>query len=58
MQVSAYPQPQQPQGGQPPKKGKIVVSMNPVRERVMLDIDGNQIDPRTKRIIKLAKDVI
>lgn len=41
-----------------PQRGKVVVSMRPVRESIRLDIDGNQIDPRTKQIIKLAKDVI
>lgn len=41
-----------------PQRGKVVVSMNPQRERVRLDIDGNEIDPRTKKIIRLAKDVI
>ena len=40
------------------QRGRVVVSLSPKRERVMLDINGNQIDPRTKQIIKLAKDVI
>ncbi len=34
----------------------VVVSTHPVRERVMLDIDGNEIDPKTRRIIKRANE--
>lgn len=30
--------------------------MNPVRERVRLDLEGNVIDPRTKRIIMTAAE--
>lgn len=41
-----------------PGRGRVVVSLHPVRESVRLDIDGNQIDPRTKKILRLAKDVI
>lgn len=41
-----------------PGRGRVVISMNPVKERVRLDIDGNEIDPKTKKIIRLAKDVI
>lgn len=40
-----------------PNRGRVVVSTHPVRQRMMFDIDGNQIDPRTKKIIKLAKDI-
>lgn len=39
--------------GQAPNRNKVVVASNPVRQREMIDPDGNQIDPRTKRIIKL-----
>lgn len=38
------------------KRGRVVISTNPVREREMLDIDGNVIDPRTKRIIRKAEN--
>ena len=38
-------------------RGKVVISLNPVKQRVFIDIDGNEIDPRTKRIIRLEKDV-
>lgn len=35
--------------------GKTVVAQSLKRESVMLDRDGNVIDPRTKRVIKLAE---
>lgn len=38
-------------------RGRVVVSPNPVKNKVFIDIDGNEIDPRTKRIIRLEKDV-
>lgn len=41
----------------PNKGGKVVISTNPVKQRVFIDINGNEIDPRTKRIIRLEKDV-
>jgi len=34
------------------KTGKVVISPNLKRETVMLDRNGNEIDPRTKQIIK------
>lgn len=37
-----------------PNRGRVVVSRHPVRERVMIDRDGNEIDPKTKQIIKRA----
>lgn len=36
--------------------GRVIIATDLVREREMLDIDGNVIDPRTKRIIKLKGD--
>ncbi len=36
-------------------RGGTFVSANPVKTRVMIDKDGNQIDPRTKQIIKPNK---
>lgn len=39
------------------QRGRVVISMNPVKQKVFIDIDGNEIDPRTKRIIRLEKDV-
>lgn len=40
-----------------PQRGRVVVSTNPVKQRVFIDIDGNEINPRTKQIIRLEKDV-
>jgi hypothetical protein len=43
-----------------PGRGKVVVSTHPVRERIMLDKDGNEVsshDPRKKRIIRRAEDI-
>lgn len=40
-----------------PQQGRVEVSPNPVRYRVRIDINGNEIDPRTKQIIRLEKDV-
>ena len=39
-----------------PEQGKVVLATNFVRSRVMLDKDGNEIDPRTKQIIKQADE--
>ena len=33
-------------------EGKVVLSKNPIRTKVWLDKDGNEIDPKTKQIIK------
>lgn len=42
---------------QPPShKGKVVIAQNLIRERVMLDKDGNEINPRTKEIIRKADE--
>ncbi len=51
------PQPQAGNAPSAPGRGRVVVSTNPVKNRVFIDIDGNEIDPRTKRIIRLEKDV-
>ena len=57
MKVEIGQQPNTPQPQAPiPSKGKVVVSANPVRVREMLDKDGNVIDPKSKQIIRLAKD--
>lgn len=40
---------------EPSTKGKVTVSLNPVKERVFIDIDGNEYDsinPRTRRLIR------
>lgn len=37
------------------KQGGVYISPNLKRESVMLDRNGNQIDPRTKQVIKLAE---
>lgn len=42
---------------QPVPRPRVVVSRNPVKIKVRIDIDGNEIDPRTKQIIRLEKDV-
>ena len=36
--------------------GKVLIATDLIRVREMLDIDGNVIDPRTKKIIKLKGD--
>lgn len=41
----------------PNQRGRVVVSMNPVKERVFVDADGNEYDsinPRTRKLIKRA----
>lgn len=40
-----------------PEQRRTFISPTLIKERVMLDRDGNQIDPKTKQIIKLAKDL-
>jgi len=42
---------------QPQKKKTVVISTNLKRERVTLDKDGNEINFRTKQIIKLNQDM-
>jgi hypothetical protein len=37
------------------KSGSTVISSRLIREREMLDVNGNVIDPRTKQIIRLAE---
>lgn len=34
----------------------VGISPNLIRNRVMVDIDGNEIDPRTKEIITKAEE--
>jgi hypothetical protein len=38
----------------PSNRGKVVLAQTMIRERVMLDRDGNEIDPKTKQIIRSA----
>lgn len=54
MQVN-LPQ-QAPQQSSPSAPGGVRIADNFVIERVMLDIDGNEIDPRTKRVIRPNTD--
>lgn len=44
------------QNGAPAQGGTFIDWNNMKRERVMLDQFGNEIDPRTKRIIKKNDD--
>jgi hypothetical protein len=37
----------------PVKRASVVVDPNPRKERVFLDADGNEINPRTKQIISI-----
>jgi hypothetical protein len=40
-------------------RGKVVVSLNPVKQRVFIDIDGNEYDsinPRTRKLIRRANE--
>ena len=40
-----------------PQKGKVIIAQNLVRERELLDKDGNVIDNfKTRNIIKKAED--
>lgn len=34
-----------------PNQDKVLVSTRPIRTRVWLDKDGNEIDPKTKQIL-------
>ncbi len=36
-------------------QGSVVISPNLKREKVYLDKDGNEIDPKTKQIIRRAE---
>lgn len=38
------------------REGGVYIDPNMIKEKVMLDIDGNEIDPRTKQIIKRNTD--
>ena len=38
--------------GQAPNKARVAIATNLVKQREMIDPDGNVIDPRTKRIIR------
>lgn len=40
----------------PQKKGGVIIASNLKRERVVLDANGNEIDMRTKQIIKKAQE--
>lgn len=42
---------------QPSNKSSVVISHNPIRERVTLDQDGNEIDMKTKQIIRKNEDI-
>ena len=42
------------QGVPQTKRPSVSIAPNLIRKRVMLDLDGNEIDPRTKRIITKA----
>lgn len=37
---------------QTPRRGKVVIAANLIREKVMLDSEGNEVNFRTKQIIK------
>jgi hypothetical protein len=40
-----------------PSRGKVTVSMNPVRQSTFIDADGNEYDsinPRTRKLIRRA----
>ena len=38
-----------------PNEGRVVISQNPVRQREVLDKNGNVIDLRSKQIIRSAE---
>ncbi len=46
-----------PDEGEQQNQGKTVISQNLVRTSVFLDAHGNQIDPRTKQIIRKAEEL-
>ncbi len=62
MQVNIGQKPQQnneqsqPVSNGNPNQGKVVLAQHMVRTRVMHDKWGNEIDPRTKVIIKKADE--
>jgi hypothetical protein len=41
---------------QEPKKQTVFIAQNLIRESVMLDAHGNEIDPATKQIIRKDED--
>lgn len=45
---------QQSNSVQLPRKSKVSIASNLIREKEMIDQDGNTIDPRTKQVIKKA----
>ncbi len=57
MQVNIGQKQKEAVQANPNQRGRVTVSTNPVKQKVFIDIDGNEIDPRTKRIIRLEKDV-
>ncbi len=62
MQINIGQKPQPNTNPQPnnvpaqPEQGKVVLAQHMVRTRVMLDKNGNEIDPRTRQIIKKADE--
>jgi hypothetical protein len=55
MKVNMPNQPQQ--SNTTPKEGGVFIDWNNMKkEKVRLDKDGNEIDPRTKQIIKRNTD--
>lgn len=56
MELDIYKKQQEVASSQP-QRGKVVVSLNPVKDRTFIDIDGNEYDsinPRTRKLIKRA----
>jgi len=47
------PRPQVNEHSGPRKEGGVYIAQNITRQSAMLDRNGNQINPRTKQIIKI-----
>lgn len=52
IELNKRPQGENTREGQ----GRTFISPNLIKETVRLDRDGNEIDPRTKQIIRKAED--
>ena len=57
MQINLGQKQKEAAQANPNRSGRVTVSLNPVKQKVFIDIDGNEINPRTKQIIRLEKDV-
>ncbi len=56
MKINAGLQKESESVNTPKKRSGVVIATNLKRERIVLDSNGNQIDLRTKQIIRRAEE--